>query len=141
VTNGVNNAGTSVGYYTDATGTHGFVRSAGGAFTTANDPNAANGTFLTGINDLGEISGYYIDASNNTVGFLLEGSNFLNVVDPDSPTFTQINGINDLGTLVGNGIDAGLLEGFVATVPEPATLSVLSFGALSLLMRRRRRLV
>jgi hypothetical protein len=141
VVTGVNNASTSVGYYVDAAGTtHSFVRSAAGAYSSIDDPSGALGTFVTGINDLGEITGYYIDASNVTHGFVLSGTDFVTIDAPDALS-TEINGINDFGEIVGQDIDAltGQLDGFAATVPEPATLSVLGFGALMLLKARRRR--
>jgi probable HAF family extracellular repeat protein len=141
VTTGVNNAGTTVGYFSDAQGVHGFTRSAGGVYTIINDPSAVNGTFVTGINDSGEISGYYLDGSGNTHGFVLAGTNFVTVDAPGASGFTVVNGINDFGTIVGYDVNAqtGQDQGFTATVPEPATLSVLGFSALTLLYGRRRR--
>jgi probable HAF family extracellular repeat protein len=57
---GINDAGQIVGWYSDATGTHGFLLS-GGIYTTLNDPLALNGanTQAYGINDLGQIVGTY----------------------------------------------------------------------------------
>ncbi len=141
--NGVNAAGTTVGYYTDATGMHGFIRSAGGVYTAVNVPAGVNGTVVTGINNLGEITGFYIDASNVTHGFVEIDGDFVTIDAPGSLEFTEVTGVNDLGEIVGEDIDAatGLVQGFVATVPEPTTLSVLGLGAFALLNARRRRTI
>jgi probable HAF family extracellular repeat protein len=65
---GINDAGTVVGSYADASGVqHGYVYS-GGTFTTVDDPQAAAGTALVGINDAGEVLGNYTDATG-THGF------------------------------------------------------------------------
>ena len=57
------------------------------------------------------------------------------------PGSTSAQGINDAGQIVGVEVSAasGQTIGFTATVPEPATLSVLGFGALALMTARRRR--
>lgn len=57
----INNNGQVVGYYDDATGSHGFVYS-GGIYTTLDNPDAIPGTtYLTGINNSRQVVGYYED--------------------------------------------------------------------------------
>ncbi len=68
VATGINDAGEIVGYYTDGSGTHGFV-DIGGVFTTIDEPAATAGTYIFGINDSGQIVGYYDDA-NGVHGFV-----------------------------------------------------------------------
>ncbi len=53
-------------------------------------------------------------------------------------TLTQVYGISDDGqTIVGWGINpSGDTEAWVATIPEPATLTLLAFGGLALMRRR-----
>jgi hypothetical protein len=45
-----------VGFYDNATGRHGFLKS-GGTYTTLDDPLATNGTQAFGINASGQMSG------------------------------------------------------------------------------------
>src|SRR5262249_39501983 len=59
---GINNAGQIVGFFSDARGTHGFLRSSGGVFTTLDDPLATDGTEAFGINNAGQIVEKYQDA-------------------------------------------------------------------------------
>ena len=58
---GINNAGTIVGDYSDASGSHGFSLS-GTTYTPLNYPGG-NNTAASGINNAGTIVGYYSDAS------------------------------------------------------------------------------
>jgi probable HAF family extracellular repeat protein len=60
---GINGAGQIVGYYTHASGTHGFLES-GGTYTTLDDPSATAGTYATGINGMGQIAGYYFTSTD-----------------------------------------------------------------------------
>jgi probable HAF family extracellular repeat protein len=139
--NAINNAGTVVGYYNDASGaTHGFARSAGGVYSQIDDPLGALGTFAMGINDSGEIVGYFVDSLGVSHGFLDDGGAFSTLDVPGSP-FTQINGINNQGVLIGVFADptTRLTEGFVAAVPEPATMSLFGLGAFAMTIIRRRR--
>jgi uncharacterized membrane protein len=76
---GMDNAGGVVGAYTDAHGGfHGFVRSANGALTQINDPQAAaGGTVADGISPDGSvIVGFYLDKAGAPHGFLLRDDTF-----------------------------------------------------------------
>jgi hypothetical protein len=48
-------------------------------------------------------------------------------------------GVSDDGlTIVGCGVNPdGFKEGFIATIPEPTTISLLALGALSILRKRK----
>jgi uncharacterized membrane protein len=67
---GINDSGQIVGYFVDATGTHGFFLDVGGSLTTIDVPGASD-TFALGINNSGQIVGSF-DSSDAgpTKGFL-----------------------------------------------------------------------
>jgi uncharacterized membrane protein len=79
---GINPSGDIVGSYTDATGTHGFVRS-GGVFTPINYPGAET-TEAWGINPRGDVIGRYTLAGVAGVrGFLLSHGNYTDISIPN----------------------------------------------------------
>lgn len=112
-----NNVGQIVGYYNDATGSHGFLDT-GGTFTAINDPLATEGTFAQGINTAGQVVGYFRDATGRYHGFLDVGGTFTTVDDPSGTLGTWATSIND----------SGEITGYVA-IPEPSTL-LMMFAAL-----------
>jgi hypothetical protein len=67
---GVGPGGEVVGWWADASTTHGFL-SIGGKVTSFNVPGAA-GTFISGINALGSIYGYYVDRSGNLHAYVAQ---------------------------------------------------------------------
>ena len=122
---GINAAGQIVGYYGDASGTHGFLLS-GGMYTPLDDPSAANQTMASGINDVGQIVGSFQHSSGTTHSFLYNpnGGTYTSVdaVAPD----TEALGINDAGQIVGDYRDnTGAIHGFLlinglhATIDDP----------------------
>ena len=98
---GINNLGQVVGYYTDATGVHGFVKS-GGGYLTLNAPGAS-ATYAQGINDAGQVVGYYSDATGDH-GFVESGGLYTTLNDPlndPGPVSTYAFGINNAGQVAG----------------------------------------
>ena len=103
---GINNAGDIAGYYTDASGTHGFLYS-GGTYQTIDGPSGAGGTNPFGINNMGDIAGYYTDASGGSHGFLDSSGVFQDIDDPNAPQtvmydYSNAFGVNDSGDIVGH---------------------------------------
>jgi uncharacterized protein (TIGR03437 family) len=120
---GMNNAGQIVGSYTDAKGTHNFVRSADGStYTTIDLTGATPGTTtIDAINNVGQITGTYSDAST--------GFTRCYIGSADGSTFTPFDlgdefgpgggpkGLNDNGDVAGalHEISADGSEGFLRT--------------------------
>jgi probable HAF family extracellular repeat protein len=61
VASGINNRGQIVGWFLDATGTHGFLKD-GSTFTTIDVPDTQV-TSAYGINDRGQVVGSFLDAT------------------------------------------------------------------------------
>ena len=99
--NGINNAGTMVGDFTDAAGfAHGFVLS-GGTFTTVDFPGAAS-TLLFEINNSGAMVGYWEDASHTFHAFEVKNGNFTSIDVPGAVGGSTAGGINAKGEIVGS---------------------------------------
>jgi uncharacterized membrane protein len=106
---GINTADQIVGFWDDASGSHGFLYS-GGSFTTIDVPNAT-GTNVSGINDAGQIVGTY----GLFHGFLYSGGSFSTIDVPNVSAGTNARGINNAGQIVGFYYDRVLLPGGGAT--------------------------
>jgi probable HAF family extracellular repeat protein len=119
---GINNAGTVVGSYNNASGApdHGFLYS-GGNFATIDVPGAY-ATQVLGINNAGQIVGaFYVSSSGTGTGFIGTGGSYATIDVPGS-YYTTVYGINDVGQAVGsyNNASGAPDHGFciaVATLP------------------------
>src|SRR5947208_1074708 len=128
---GINAAGQIVGWYANASGTHGFLYS-GGTYTTLDNPLAISGTFAYGINDAGQIVGTYQDSSGRYHGFLYSSGTYVPLDDPlaapsGSSSGTFAYGINNSGQFVGQYFNNTGGHGFLASLapypPPPAGTS------------------
>jgi probable HAF family extracellular repeat protein len=148
---GINNLGQILGFYRESTGgSHNFLAS-DGIFTSFDVPG---GGVASGINDAGEMVGYGATLLSCGVVCIFTYDSFVysgGIVTPLQVPGTgdqgaQANGINNAGQIVGANYYAGTWHAFLATpvasVAEPASLSLLSIGlvitGLSLKRRRRR---
>lgn len=109
---GINNAGQIVGWFGDATGTHGFLY-AGGTFSTLDVPfPGGDSTRAWGINNADQIVGSFGDATGPH-GFLNTGGSYttLDVPGASGPIGTVAYAINDSGQIVGRFGDSGGVSG------------------------------
>jgi hypothetical protein len=110
VAEAINNSGTLVGFYDDASGnTHGFSL-AGGVYSTL-DFTGADATFAKDINGSGMVVGDAV-LGGNDVGFLLSGDAFSQIEVPGADS-TDAAGINDLGQITGSYQSGGAAGGFL----------------------------
>jgi probable HAF family extracellular repeat protein len=116
---GINNAGEVVGWYHDAAGDHGFLRSPNGSkFMTFDDPDGVGGTSLQGINDSGYMTGsfYQLPTTNGTSFLIKGGTGFVNFTVPGAAGPTYAWKINNKVQIVGYFFREGSLpdvHGFV----------------------------
>jgi Bacterial Ig-like domain (group 3) len=140
---GINNSGTLVGFYRDATGTHGFSGSLGSLTPINVSFPTASSTEAFGINDAGTIVGRYLDGAAEH-GFKDAGGIFTSIDFPVTLSFLTQNstdafGINNSSRIVGIYTDAIGTHGFETIVPlavlVPATQISATASGLRLLSR------
>jgi uncharacterized membrane protein len=121
----INNAGQIVGFYSDAVGTRGFLRSNLGSYTSFDVPGFVGTTFAYGINNLGQIVGnYQVGGSRGSaVGFLLSEGNYTTIAFPGAMT-TFAFGINDVSQIVGSYSDLVRVHSFLLSGGSYTTIDV-----------------
>jgi hypothetical protein len=127
-----------VGSYSSSTGTHGFLYN-GSTYQTLDAPLSAGSTYAYGIDGNNIVGSYTFLGVNH--GFLYDGSTYITIDDPLG-VGTYIHDI-DGNNIVGTYIDSAQVgHGFIATIPEPSTLTLLGFWIIALCgYSLRRRLV
>lgn len=115
-TSAINNRGDVAGFFTDAQGTHAFIRSPLGLVRVLNVPGASS-TQVFGINDHREVVGDYTGSDGVMHGFTwAPTAGFQTVDDPHGIGTTTLNGVNDSGEIVGFYVDADMnTDGMLAT--------------------------
>ena len=115
----INNAGWTVGAWSDANHVgHGFVNK-GGTYTSIDYPGSVGfaATWANGINDAGLVVGGYTDASNNRHGYVYNAKSNQFVGTPlDYPGnagLTEAIGIDGYGRIVGRYFDGSDYQGFL----------------------------
>ena len=121
---GLNNTGTTVGFWSDSNlgggdNNFGFVDK-GGAFTNVNNPLTGTGPAvnqLLGVNDSNIAVGFYVDAAGATHGYTYDiaaASFSANIDDPNGVGATTAAAINSAGDIAGFYTDGGgVTHGFV----------------------------
>ena len=120
---GINDSGTTVGFWVDGNGnSYGFIDE-NGTYSTALDPLAptiggiVNEQFL-GINDAGDVAGFYTnDGSGDSSGFVYDSSTgaytAITMKGAVSLTATDVNNLGQVSGFFTNG--SGATDGFVDT--------------------------
>ena len=110
---GINDFSEISGYFADANGWHGFVRGAGGKFTTFDVTGAVGQTYAFSINNLGTVVGRAVLGNGQNVGFFRGPTGKITTFNVLGANVTQAFGINDWGQIVGTYQDAtGVYHGF-----------------------------
>jgi hypothetical protein len=126
-TDGVNNAGVTVGEYQDKRSAHGYILN-GKKLTKLDDPKAQPGsTSANGLNPNGAISvvGVYSTGSGTTVGFLYKNGKYTDIPGPAGTRQSSANSINDAGAIVGSYVDSNdVMHGFLLKGEKYTTLDL-----------------
>jgi hypothetical protein len=136
---GINNSGTTVGFYADAAGDNfGFVLK-GGIWTAVIDPNTGAGTVnqLLGCNNNGVAVGFYTDGNGNNHGYEFNfHTDTFSAVNVPGATSVTATGINAQGNVTGfyKGPRSGGTRSFVRiggqvrTFGAPTSGNTTAFG-------------
>lgn len=107
------------------TTSHGLVYNSG-TWTTLDFPGYA--TYIRDVDGTNMVGFYKIGQDYH--GFLYDGTNWTTLDFPGS-SYTMITGI-DGQTLIGNCFVDSKVQGFIYTIPEPATMLLITLGGLLL---------
>jgi uncharacterized membrane protein len=113
---GINNHRHIVGFFADAEGTHGFLKTPSGGYTPIDYKDAtftASFTTAFGINDSGQIVGSFIDRNDKSRSYILDNGVFT-VLDIPNSTESLARDINNFGQIVGLFIgDNRIIRGYL----------------------------
>jgi PEP-CTERM motif len=144
---GINNVGTTVGFWSDTnlgSGDNNFgFTDVGGAFTNVNNPATGAGppaiNQLLGVNDSNTAVGFYVDRAGLTHGYTYNIATTAfsgNIDDPNGVGATTAAAINNAGKIAGFYTDTmtGAVLGFVdnsgtfSTIDVPGSMSTVLLG-------------
>jgi len=98
---GMNDEGSVVGDYTDATGNRGFLRTPDGTVVSIDEPHTQCGTSVVGITQEGEIVGYGGDSNCLLYGFVRAPDGTFSTFTVPGAILTQVSATNSKGVIVG----------------------------------------
>ena len=112
---GINDKGRLTGYYVADGLPHGFVRSAGGTYTTFDAPGGTSGTYAYAINAKGTIAGFYAGSTFVNHGFVRAANGTITPFDAAGDTVgTFAIAISAKGSVTGYYVDGNNVpHGFV----------------------------
>jgi hypothetical protein len=124
---GVNNDGTTVGFYVDRDGdNHGFVHRDGRWDRVSFPGTTSKPSFnqLLGVNDHGIAAGFWNDDKDNSHGYLYNtrSEHFTAIELPVHADSVTVTGVNDHGRVVGFYKDGKNTHGFISTEHSFKTL-------------------
>jgi hypothetical protein len=108
----INTFFTVTGSYSDAKGTHGFLRDVFGKITVFDAPGSISTTPVA-INDQGAVTGTFQDSNSVNHGFVREPSGRIDCFDPSGSTNTNPTSINAFGAIAGVYFGSNGGEAFV----------------------------
>jgi len=99
----ITNKGVVIGFFTDPTGQHGFMRAPDGTFTTIDVPGGT-GTIPVTLKRDGTIAGNYADGDGRVRGFIRSPTGqFADVVSRHGTDFTALSSLSRVGWVSGTG--------------------------------------
>ncbi len=99
--NAMNDEGSIVGDYVDATGNRGFLRTPDGTVTSIDEPNTQCGTAVAGITHEGAIVGYGGDSNCLSYGFIRESDGTFTTFSVPGAILTRLSATNSKGVIIG----------------------------------------
>jgi hypothetical protein len=134
----INDKGTITGSYDDEFGTHGFVRTANGTFTSFDVPSTldAEATLPSGIGGNGEVAGYYLDTLGLQHGFSRTAKGVITNIDAPGAIETVAWAVNSSHVIIGYFFDAAATahgfrlapDGTVTVIDAPGAATGLELG-------------
>jgi hypothetical protein len=109
--------GTIVGFFSNSTGTHGFILPTSGTYTVVDVPGSTD-TEILSIDTAGEVAGrFYSTTAEHYMGFTMSGANIVTYQYPGAGD-TEILRALPSGLLIGNYTDSNSVEHGFSYLPD-----------------------